>query len=368
MNEKMIPSIGLKVMVFLCLTLVSIFFITIDVNQALAQKKILLRYAHGFSLSNPEGIAGTVIGEYIKNSPVLNDRIKYEHYPANSLFTTAEARVNVKVGGLEMTSETTSYLNRSVPEFQLCELPFLFNSAEHFYATMKQTEQGKKMMAKAEALGETFICERPSPNFFYKYWNNKKELRVPADFKEVKLRCAPGVGFTTVSKLLGASTIAMPMPEVVSAFQTGMIDGTMTNENGWNLFRLMEYCKYVTAVNVNGSYSWFVVNTKWWKKVPEGIKRELVKAMEAGAHAYTVAANKQRVSVWDEIYQLSNKGKYTVSFLTAEEKQTWSNMLKPLYEDLGEKYGGWEIINKAREIAPKFKPVVNDIRAQFKKL
>ena len=336
-------------------------------GAATAADPIKMKYAHGFSMENPEGKAGEAIKNYIAASPVLKDRIKFEHYPGGALFSTDEARTAVKSGGLELASDVSSYLSKSIPAYELADLPFLFKSADHFFASMAATKQGQGLLKEAESLGITILCERPSTNFFYKFFNSKRELRAPKDFKGLKLRTAPGLGFTDVTKLLGASTVAMAIPEVVGAFQSNMIDGTLTNENGWTIFRLMEYCKFVTALDINSSYSWYVVNTNWWQKsVPADLRPELIKAVKAGADTYAKASEEQRQKVWGELTKLWKDGKYTVTFLTPDELKQWENTQKPLFEKLGKRFGT-ELIDKARELAPKYKAVSEDLRDKFKK-
>jgi|GEM_PF-4108722 len=331
-----------------------------------AAEKIIMRYAHGYPMVNPAGMSGVAIDNYIKNSPVLKDRIKFEHYPGNSLYTTDEARNQVKAGGLEFSGEVSSYLSMNYPEFQLLDMPFLFKSPDHCYDTLNQTKQGKELLKKIETLGITAITPYKSTSFFYKYWNSKKALRTPADFKGLKIRTAPGIAFTDVTKQLGASVITMTVPEVVSGFQTGMLDGVMTNENGYHVFRIMDYCKHVTLFNISSSYSWYVVNTDWWeKKVPAELKPELIKAIEAGARAYEKGSEELRLKVWNEIQDLAKKGKFTVTVLTDKEKQMWIDTQKPIYETMGKKFG-WEIIKKAQELAPKYKETGIDIMERFK--
>ena len=334
---------------------------------SVAQEKIMMRYAHGYPVTNPAGMTGVAIGNYIKNSLVLKDRIEFEHYPGNSLYSTNEARNQVKVGGLEFTGEVSSYLTMYYPEFQLLDMPFLFKSPQHLYDTLDQTQQGKELLEKVNSLGITIITPYKSTSFFYKYFNNQRPLRTPDDFKGLKIRTAPGIAFTDVTQKLGASSIAMAVPEVVSAFQTGMLDGVMTNENGWKVFRIQDYCKHVTLFNISSSYSWFVVNTKWWeKKVPADLKPELIKAIEAGARTYENGSEALRLKVWDEIDKLSKQGKFTVTLLTDKEKQMWIDAEKPIYEILGNKYG-WEIIQKAQEISPKYQETGRDIYERYKK-
>ena len=352
---------------FLTSTVVILALSVIAVTPAIAKKKIIMRYAHGYSVTNPAALAGQALEDYIKESPVLKDQIQFEHYPGNSLYSTAEARNQIKMGGLEFSGEVSSYLSMNYPEFQLLDLPFLFKSPQHCYDTLAQTEQGREMLNKIETLGITVICPYRSTSFFYKYWNNKKPIKSLSDFNGLKIRCAPGMAFTDVTELLGASTISMAVPEVVSGFQTGMIDGIITNENGWNIFRLMDYCNNVTLFNINSSYSWFVVNKGWWKKkVPDELKPELIKGIQAAAAAYEKGSEELRLKVWDEVAELVSKGKFTVTTLTPEEQQYWIDVEKPLYEKLGSKYG-WELINKARELAPNYTETGMDIIERYKK-
>lgn len=348
---------------------VALFFaavVLLVVNPALAGDKITMRYAHGYSMTNPAAKSGIALEKYIKNSPVLRNRIKFEHYPGNSLYSTAQARTQVKIGGLEFCGEVSSYLSMNYPEFQLMDLPFLFKSPQHAIDTLNQTKQGRELLKKVEKLGVKIITPYRSSSFFYKYWNRKRPLRSPSDFKGLKIRTAPGIAFAEVTKQLGASTITMAVPEVVSGFQTGMIDGIMTNENGWNVFRLMDYTSHVTLFNVNASYSWYVVNKRWWEnKVPDELKPELTRAIQAAARAYEEGAEALRVKVWDSIYQLSQQGKFTVAVLTDKEKQVWIDAERPVYKKLGDKYG-WEIIRKAREIAPNYQATGDDMLNRFK--
>jgi TRAP-type transport system periplasmic protein len=133
----------------------------------------------------------------------------------------------VERGLLTLGYMTTSYLTARVPELELLDLPYLFDT------------RAKARAAMDGRLGQWFaeLIERRVPayrvlgwfeNGFRHYSNKLRPVRSPADMKGLRVRCLPSRIHQRTHELLGAVACVMDLKPGIEAMKTGEVD---TQEN-----------------------------------------------------------------------------------------------------------------------------------------
>lgn len=191
--------------------------------------------------------------------------LKYIH----TLFSDAnDCLTGVASGAAEMTFSGPHYLEQLEPAWKLGESPGVFESWDHFIKTMN-TPAWKDLQAKmAKEKGVTILKWMANIGDFYLY-TKKGPVNTMADLKGQKIRFPGGEGFSKALKAMDTTPISLPYTEVVSALQTNMIDGLLTDMFGaFYFYELPRYTKYCVLQTWAIQPICFVVNTGWWESLP----------------------------------------------------------------------------------------------------
>lgn len=105
----------------------------------------------------------------------------------------------------------------------------------------------------------------------YDYQMGKAEVLTFNNMKGKKIR-ASGAVHTEIVKALGSVPVGMAAPEIYSALQTGVIDGSFTPWNFIKSFRTETVTTSVTEVGVGSFNVAFVMNKATYNKLPADIQ------------------------------------------------------------------------------------------------
>ena len=194
---------------------------------------------------------------------------KYQLKWIHTLFTDSdECLTGVASGAAEMTFSGPHYMEALEPAWKLGESPGVFDSWDHFMRTMN-TPAWKALHDKmAKEKGVTVLKWMANIGDFYLY-TSKGPVKSIADLKGQKIRFPGGEGFAKALKGMGTTPISIPYTEVVTALQTNMIDGLLTDMFAAQYFyELPRYTKYCVKSAWAIQPLAFVVNTKWWQSMP----------------------------------------------------------------------------------------------------
>ena len=192
-------------------------------------------------------------------------KFKYNH----TLFADSdECLTGVASGAAEMTFSGPHYMEALEPAWKLGESPGVFDSWEHFMKTMN-TPAWKALHDKmAKEKGITVLKWMANIGDFYLY-TAKGPIKSVKDLKGQKIRFPGGEGFAKALKTMDTTPISLPYTEVVTALQTHMIDGLLTDMFAANYFyELPRYTKYAVSTAWAIQPINIVVNTKWWESLP----------------------------------------------------------------------------------------------------
>lgn len=195
---------------------------------------------------------------------------KYALKYVNTLFSDPnECLTGVASGAAELTFSGPHYMEQLEPAWKAVESPGVFNSWGHFMRTMN-TPVWKKVAANmAKEKGVTILKWMASAGDWYLY-TNKGPVNSMADLKGQKIRFAGGEGFSKALKAMGTTPISLPYTEVVTALQTNMIDGLLTDMfAAFYFYDLPRYTKYCVKHTWAIQPLCIVASSQWWDGLPE---------------------------------------------------------------------------------------------------
>ena len=244
-------------------------------GSAPAQQPIVVKFSHVVAVDTPKGKGADYFRKLVEERG--KGRVKIEVYPNSSLFKDGEEMEALQLGSVQMLAPSLAKFGPlGVREFEVFDLPYVFDDYTELH---KVTEGpvGRELFRKLESKGIVGLA----------YWDNgfkvmsaNKPIRVPADYKGLKMRIQSSKVLGDEMKALGAIPQVMAFSEVYQALQTGVVDGTENPPSNFYTQKMHEVQKYL-ALTEHGYLGYAViVNKKFWDGLPADVRTMLEGAMK----------------------------------------------------------------------------------------
>jgi tripartite ATP-independent transporter DctP family solute receptor len=263
---------------FLAVLVVS--FMTVWVRGSVAQT-ITLRLGHvGF----PGSLFAITTDEYAKRvNAALKGKLEVRVFHSSQLGSDEQMIRGIKVSAPEMFLPST-IMSTVEQKFGVFEMPYIIANR----AQMKKAAESKQVQSAlfeglpAKGIRLLGVWE----NGFRHITNNVRPIVKPDDLKGIKLRVPGGVWRVKMFKAYGANPSPMPLAEVYSALQSGVMDGQENPFPQIASARFYEVQKFLSLSGHVYTPAYLVISEDSWKKLPADIQGTLSKiASEIGDFA-----------------------------------------------------------------------------------
>src|SRR5918912_2545341 len=311
------------------------------VQPSRAQEPIVIKFSHVVAPDTPKGKGADRFKELAEK--YTNGRVKVEVYPNSQLYKDKEEVDALQLGAVQMLAPSLAKFGPlGVKEFEVFDLPFILPSKA---ALRKVTEGplGKSLFKKLESKGIVGLG----------YWDNgfkvmsaNKPLRMPEDFRGLKMRIQSSKVLEAQMRALGAIPQVMAFSEVYQGLQTGVVDGTENTPSNYYTQKMHEVQKYI-MLSDHGYIGYAVIaNKRFWDGLPADVRGQLEKAMaEATSYANEISQTEND----EALAEMRKSGKSEFIELTAEPKAAWKKTLEPLYAEMASRVGKETIEEFQRE-------------------
>ena len=206
-----------------------------------------------------------------KVAKLSEGKVTVKVYPGGTLGGPKQLYDACVNGITDISFVIPSYETGRFPRSSVFELPSLFDSAVHL------TKAAYEVYDKfAEDFKDVKILYIYAPGMGQLLSATVPILSV-ADLKGMKVR-APNAEMTIALRTLGASPVGMPISELAISLQKGVIDGVLTPYSAITDFKLFDFLKHVTEVNMYGTFMAVVMNKKKFDSLPEVGKKAIEQA------------------------------------------------------------------------------------------
>src|SRR5258706_3813377 len=300
-------------------------------GPAQAQSPIVVKFSHVVAPDTPKGKGSLKFKELAEK--YTGGKVVVEVYPNSQLYKDNEELQALQLGAVQMLAPSLAKFGPlGVKEFEVFDLPFILPNKA---ALRKVTDGplGKKLMGLLEPKGIVGLA----------YWDNgfkdmsaNKPLRMPDDFRGLKMRIQSSKVLEAQMRALGAIPQVMAFSEVYQALATGVVDGTENPPSNEYTQKMHEVQKY-TVISDHGYVGYAViVNKKFWDGLPADVRGQLEKAMKEATDYTNSIAQKEND---DALAEMRKSGKTTISTLTPAEKDAWKKALLPVYQEMSGRVG-----------------------------
>lgn len=201
-----------------------------------------------------------------------NGKIKIKTYLGGQLGGELEIMQKIRRGNIEGGGLTCAAMASIIPELDLLEVPYLFESSEEadFILDNYLLEPFKKLFEK-----RGFVMLTWAENGWRSIGHKSKQIKTPADMKAVKIRSQESKVHLAFWNKLNASPVAIATPEVLPALQTGVVEAF----DNTPLFTLaaewQTAIKFYSVTNHIYQPAAVIYSKKFWDKLSEEQKKTL---------------------------------------------------------------------------------------------
>jgi C4-dicarboxylate-binding protein DctP len=294
-------------------------------DPAAAQQPIVIKFSHVVALDTPKGKAA----EYFKKlaEERTKGRVKVEVYPNSTLYKDGEEMEALQLGSVQMLAPSVAKFGPlGVREFEVFDLPYIFDNFDELHK-VTDGAVGKLLFQKLESKKITGLA----------YWDNgfkdfsaNKSIKVPADYKGMKMRIQSSKVLGDEIKALGGIPQVMAFSEVYQALQTGVVDGTENPPSNFYTQKMNEVQKYLALTDHGVIEYAVIVNKEFWDKLPADIRTTLEGAMKDATKYANDIAKKEND---DALEAVRKAGKTQIITLTADEKAQMKKALIPVHKE-----------------------------------
>ena len=255
-----------RYMAILVVTLVTLW------AQASRAQSITLRLGHvGF----PGSLFAITTDEYAKRAnAALKGKAEIKVFHSSQLGSDEQMMRGIKVGAPEMFLPST-VMSTAKQKFGVFEMPYIIVSRAHMKKVADSKPAQSALFEGLPAKGMRILGVWE--NGFRHITNNVRPIVKPDDLKGIKLRVPGGVWRVKMFKDYGANPSPMPLAEVYSALQSGVMDA---QENPFPQIASAKFHEVQKFLSLSGHVytpAYLVIGEESWAKLPKDVQSTLAK-------------------------------------------------------------------------------------------
>ncbi|TCK93239.1 tripartite ATP-independent transporter DctP family solute receptor [Natranaerovirga hydrolytica] len=309
-----------------------------DVDEPTEQ--ITLRLAELHAEDYPTTLANYEFARLVEERS--NGRIKIDVYAGGQLGDEKAVIEQLQFGGIDFARVSLAPFAEFSRDLNALMMPYLYRDADHMWNVLNG-EIGQELLESVYDAGFIGLCwyDGGARNFY-----TSTEVNSLEDLSGLKIRVQENQLMFSLIEHLGASPVSVPMGDIYTAVQTGVIEGA---ENNWPTYE--SFSQYEVA-------PYFVLDGH--TRVPEILaasKSSLESKLSDEDIQMIIECAKEtqefQIQKWNEREEASreiveNAGTITVE-LSQEELQKFSDAVQPIYEM--SPYNEYEeIVSKIRDV------------------
>jgi TRAP-type transport system periplasmic protein len=248
------------------------FGLALAPQTALAQQPITIRLGH---VGSPGSLFAITTDEFAKRANAeLKGKVEIKVFHSSQLGTDEQMMQGIKVGAPDMFLPST-VMSTMEEKAGVFEMPYLIVSRAHMKKVTENKQVQGQLFSRLPAKGMRVLGVWE--NGFRHITNNVRPIVKPDDLKGVKLRVPSGVWRVKMFKAYGGNPSPMPLAEVYSAIQSGVMDG---QENPFPQIASAKFQEVQKFLSLSGHVytpAYLVVGEDVWKRLPPDVQTTLSK-------------------------------------------------------------------------------------------
>lgn len=294
-------------------------------------KPIVIKLSHVVKTGAPKGIASEQFKKIMESK--FPGRVKVELFHDNTLFKDREESEALELGAVDVIIPTTGKVSTfyGVKEFELFDLPFLFNKGEDI-TKFTQSASGEKLLGFFNKKNKNLYAITYWPNDFRSYIGDKF-YKKPDDFKGMVAHTHTLGTMKMFYDVLGVKeVIPLPFAELGKAMKKEgefKVDVSENPHSNALQSKFYESSKFLTLSNHDVNSYVFITNRRWFNNLPDDIKVGFTDAAKQAGLIHFDVAQKNSTQ---ELAELQKNGVKVYTW-TKEEKDEFKKKAVTVHEN-----------------------------------
>lgn len=170
-------------------------------------------------------------------------KVTVKIFPQGQLGNDQQMITGARSGVIDIVMSGLNNFTGMMPKLGGLELPFMFQNREHAYKVL-DGEVGRGGLAEFEQFGMKGLAY--PENGYRNVTNNTHPIRTPADIAGLRMRTNNSVALNELFALLKANPQQLPVAELYTALETGVVDAQEHPVNITYSFKFYEVQKYLS--------------------------------------------------------------------------------------------------------------------------
>lgn len=279
-------------------------------------------------------------------------RIKVKAFLGGTLGDENATVAECRRGSIAMWGGSTAALGSVVPELQMLELPYLFQSPEEADHILDNVllEDFKKLLSD-----RGYVLAFWAENGYRSMGTKWGHVKTPADLKGRKMRSQESGVHLNTYRSFGASPVPIPVTEVLTGLQTGVVDGFDNTPLFSFAASWYQGVKFYTVTDHIYQPAAILLS----KKVFDTLPADLQKVIIGDAKAQAVEGRVGVRALTPYLLQNFTAAKVPVYKLTTEEKAAFAKLALPTHAAYFEGEG-----KNAKPLYDKAMKALTELRAK----
>ncbi|MFC2165791.1 TRAP transporter substrate-binding protein [Acidobacteriota bacterium] len=297
------------------------------------EKTYLIKIGQSMNPDEPQVRAMRLFKEIVEEK--TGGRLQVEIYPNNQLGNQRDVTEGIQLGTVQMMS-CSAVMAGFVPEANVFELPFLFESRDHFHAVL-DSEIGESLKPAFERRGFYLL------GYFDVGVRHIRTVDRPIqsydDLKGLKIRTMENPAHLDAFRAFGANPMPMAYGELYTALEQGVIDGAEAANTNYYAKKFYEQAPHWAQVGWIHLVESVIMSRYFFERLPDEYKQIIEKAVFTMIDA---ERNWYRENDTDVLSKLKAKGVH----ITYPDKNPFREASRKVYQSWADKVGGMDLINQ----------------------
>lgn len=185
-------------------------------------------------------------------------------FPQGQLGDDQQMLNGTRAGIIDIQMTGLAIMNGMQPETAVFDLPYMFANRQHAYKVM-DGEVGQKMLDDMSKFGMKGLAF--PENGYRNITNNRKPVRTPEDVVGLKIRTNTSVPLNAMFADLKSNPQPLPIAELYTALETGVVEAQEHPINVTHSFRYDEVQKYLSLTEHSYSSLFMSMNLNKWNSL-----------------------------------------------------------------------------------------------------
>jgi C4-dicarboxylate-binding protein DctP len=290
-----------------------------------SSKPITIRISHAYTITHLRQKVAVHFRELADK--YIPGRLKVEIYPAGQLFGGKDEMEAVMMGSVEMVLAPDGELISYVPAAAILKMP-IWKGYKDLYAFEDSPKGGGEIAARFEKFGVKCLGYNTMIGGNMGVLTNKKRpIHVPEDAKGLKIRVPVGKHYELMIRHIGASPIQIGGAELMTALQTGVVDGSLTSLEYNYKSAAYKLQPHLTLIPIAAT-SAMLMNLKFWNSLPADVRS----VIETKIVPETIAFGRKEVEATESKTLVKLKTLQKVVIPTEEETNAFLEAWQPVID------------------------------------